>query len=1117
MSRRNVKSKQRSSSSGVVTVVDPERSTVTSIIEPRNEQETLITSVETDHRVVESDVISTSIIAVPSKNERIVAIDKVPLHVEHKGGTRKTLNFELRDGTVRKESASSFKPVRLVVDTESGIVTTDDATAKLITLNREGKELNITLTDPVIVPSTVRKSRNWKEKIKTTIITALLAALLSMTGKPSERCIVHNVPENTPFTHLSSISTAPIPQPHHFFLPELEPLGVATPMAVANTVILDRTNDDIAGGLTHSALTTVQATREAFEMGSVVENVRNNHLIDGLQREIATLRRDFKSSQRELLHTQKNFNNLQEDLSESTDRINELLGEIVHLEQIAEQDAFNTAYQRYNEHQWRLKTSRLHIKAMEDLEKTVSEKNEMIQELRSHTNETLQQLAKIMAMKTQLEIQVIQLDSLNAADKETIDDLKQEVSRQRGIIESLNANVDHLRSYHSLEMERAVQQRNRISQESFERGKSEGLETVAQVRQWELEKHQKELQAIQIEQGKLHDEYYKKGKKEVSEAMTATIATMQQKLRLAQTSVDQFRDWAAPKVRVLHFPNGSYEVSYNIDHISKVAPLMKDYIVTIAKEFEAELNGNAKFETKPKPIVDLKLTQRIITDGLVQRMVGNIKDFFGFSQTRETGRFQMVLIGTTNASDESLPIHYEYVPVNIQDLAPYKEALEKANAVVITTVTATLTETKPVPTTTTVMKNNFVTLSPELSTTTVTKYKDHATAVTPVPTPFTEPVPTTAMVKETPTVTMVSAEEETAMVKDHEPVTTIINIERTPEKVIVERVKVEENEFDRAKTPVITAEHSITSSASPTPTLIVETPETTTVSTTSQTITISPRDPSEPTVTIQSMLPVSIEDVESNLRGQDETQVYVGETEAKSGTMTKVVSHERGSCDSSTGMLGVVNKQLFCVNEFIDWSNYLKRLRMEGSEPPENATQMEKDYVRGQIDIPFKVAAEHAIFAHPDDNPRNEIATLRNRLQRSKRIIEYYRNNQETRSLEEMKQIDPEVFNSMVFFRIMEWSTLKPISASWWPTVLTPLSTEQHAWQTYWENNPNQPAVKVGIQNGQRRPQATDPSLYDRKVNVPNVAPPKVHLPRENKQPVYDYAYSGNYERKMVK
>ena len=790
---------------------------VTTIIKPQKEEEVLITTKNTTGTITESSPISISIIAIPSADERVVAVDEIPFHVIHQGGSYDEIAFTVKP--LSDDPCVKVEPINLVINTRDNTIKTEEASADLLTIAQDGKCLNVTVTNPIIrasrslsgIFSKEKKKGKWKERIKTSIIVVFLAVLLCMTGKPTESCKCTTVPPDTPPSDAPVVSTSIIPQPHNFFLPQLNPLGVTGPLTLANAQILNTMENYVSDILNASAMMTVDAARSAFKMGSVVENVRNDAIIKNLHHDISVLHKDVLFAEIESDNLRKDADYLRMDLEKSSNEMSSLIEKISNFEEKISELGENLLFTEKQLSQERNLVDR-RDSAIANLNSVVQQKNETISDLQHKVEETIQIVSDLIATKTQLEAKVIELDAQNITGENALESLKLEIKDMQNVIDDLKVDIDRGVSFHKSEVVRLETEFLQEEQATYQRGYTEALQVGQNERKQLIEDHKTAMKQLEDGQTVIAHNEYVRGRKEISDAMTGTIATLQQKLTLARRNMDHFLEWSAPHIRVIRHPNNRYEVNYNVEHISRVSPLLKDYIGDVSEQFEAELNGKYT-GLNLHPIIDLKVTQRILTSN---GYAGKLRDFVFGPKTREAGRFEMVLIGTSGQGDAPVQ-YYDYLPLNVNDLGPYREAIERANAITVTTVTTTMTNVKTetmeaVPAT--IIQEKVVTLSPQVATTVVTEYvQPGTTTVTSVPSPFTETVTKSAIVTETPTVVTVTATETTTEVSTATPTPTTVTIVKDPETntITMERVKTEtrtETVTETQTVPTTTTEYS---------------------------------------------------------------------------------------------------------------------------------------------------------------------------------------------------------------------------------------------------------------------------------------------------------------------
>lgn len=206
------------------------------------------------------------------------------------------------------------------------------------------------------------------------------------------------------------------------------------------------------------------------------------------------------------------------------------------------------------------------------------------------------------------------------------------------------------------------------------------------------------------------------------------------------------------------------------------------------------------------------------------------------------------------------------------------------------------------------------------------------------------------------------------------------------------------------------------------------------------TLTITSADPATPSITVQTSIAPIKEDVIANIEGKStETKVAVGENATKDGTMSKIESGEHVSCDSKLGILGkVLTSTIYCVDDYMARTEILKKHRRERTPAPSWAKPHEVDYVNRKQDTPFQETTE-VITKIARDPARMGFTVLR----------EYYGTDSDTRSIKDMMQAEPDVFNKPTFFRYLELKDL-PRGEKGWLRYYP--STQEKQWEELHRN-----------------------------------------------------------------
>lgn len=1034
----------------ISTQVEEAIPSITTTIQSSPHDEVLLTTKSHDFTksTKETDEVAIAIVDASDEHSRTVVVDGKSMQVEFQGSSQSALHYTVVD------EEKNAKPESFVINIEDGTVETADGVSVLVGVGQQDKVTEITITIPV-KKKKKKKKGSFKEKAKTGIIIGLVAILLSMWGKPAEVCKVVTVPLETSNVEIKQ----QIPLPHHFFLPELNPLGINGPLTLANFQILQTMENVVTDVIKTGADQAVRNANYAFRMGGVVENSRNTAYINALRKEILQMRKTLDVTLSESKSISRDNHHLREEISDRSSFIENILLDLSQsYSQIA--DLQKNEDHLYNLLQGVYQSESEALRINKELQRIISDKEDIIRNVKieykdlylelenvrkafrgiqTSYDEATEYIAGLIQFKIDLEVKVANLEASNTVSREHIEDLQKEIIKVTGIVDTLKHEMQHSINFHHQEISRLESEKHQYGKIQYQSGYE------ASTANWEKQindlqqTHTDILKSLKKSNELLQHEEYVRGRKEVSEAIGGQVATLQQKLTAARKNMDTFYKWAAPHIRVIRLPDGKYEVNHNAENISKISPLMKDYIADVAEQFEKDLNGQSSSHGPPA-IVDLKITQRIYTGN---GLVGKLKDALIGPKMKEAARFQMLLVGTSDAgvNDKAPMQYYEYMPIDLNDFVQYKEIMEKAASVSVTTVTTTMTNVKtdtvattvPPVTVPPVTKTSTVTLPPELSTITITESVQPVTyTVISTPSPFTETVTEKAIVTETPSQVTVTATETSTYVSTEQATPTSVFITKEGPTVTVTRTEtVKETE---TATNTVTSERTVIETTTATSTaLVTETATSTSISVTTQTVTITPSDPELPSMSIHKPAPTNIQDV---VNIENETNIFVGENSEGTINVVKTETTERASC--SGGMVGTV---INCVMDYTTRLSILKELRIKNAQPPLWATPRERDYVSHKAYHPF-IDHEDVYFNMVE---KDEHWT---------RIQSYFYDDSIKTPLQDMIK-DPKqenIFNTATFFRAMQlqdlFSKRKKIEG-WWSTSYE----ETPEWKQWMEEN----------------------------------------------------------------
>jgi hypothetical protein len=433
---------------------------------------------------------------------------------------------------------ASLVPNTVVVNTKEGTVTAGGNTVKITKILAQDNQINIQTSD-----SLVQKHKK-KGMSKAVIAHLILTVIMAIFGKSGAQCKIEERPPTDPIPL--------VPEPAHFVMPELNPLGVQGPLTLAGTVIIDKIQSKISTQLT-------QATSDAYKFGSVTANVAKNAIINSIKTQASAskfeLERqiiDNKDIKLENIDLQKRVSELVSDLSDqsklggvSQATINQLNSKLTELEsnEIEKSKNLNSQTQLVND--LSIEVDRLR------LQKVVDESE--IARLLKLRDTSIKESTKIIEEKE---------NSIKFYQNE-LETAKENIRTEYnvlagGLVTQLGKQIDRWRTDH-----------NQLKA---------GVE--ATVKKIEAER----------------DAYRFKWDNWQSDALKVNA---------------DFKEWTQPRFVVTKGKDDRYHVDVDAENLKTVSPLSAIVKETLAKNLESQLNG-ALFTDPIKPSITVDIRQRSV-------------------------------------------------------------------------------------------------------------------------------------------------------------------------------------------------------------------------------------------------------------------------------------------------------------------------------------------------------------------------------------------------------------------------------------------------------------------------------------------------------------------------
>ena len=617
-------------------------------------------------KVKEIANLHASVISIPSRTERIISVDKVPIKVVHHRTEGAKMMYTVEP--LSSEGVPPVAPIPVVLDTSTNTITTKDASVQVNSIRPKGKTMTITTEESTGNVKTT-ESGKLKYKIAITGLSAIIVALLlALSGQQSMQCPV-----------VENAVVGFQPEPLHAMIPELNALGVQGPITFAGMQVLNVVENHMTNKLKDAALNAVEKSKEAFLFGSTVTSIEKQKVIDELRTVIYDIDKNLKESQFEVRELSKETGNLQGQLSDVS-------GQVLELQTVLKNANLSAG-----------QLEALNVKLSNIVE---SQKN-TIKDLQDVNKDITDTLAQTIKDRTTIQSKKLALEQTNEVDKNDLKVLQDRVHALEKVEVGLNNLLKENVKFHKGEI-------------AILKGKLNKMTDAAKiVIKYETEAliktHEDQIAGLESVYSAKVKAAYENGKTEVGKVLNERIDTLQKKLEFAQTNSENFMEWAAPKMRVVE-KDGKFKVEYNLENLNSVAPIPALVLKDIVQKFEEELNQPVRNWfgqdiPQPKPVIDITVTQNVFyRKGWIPESVGWL---FGSSKESTGPRYQMVLVGASAAATSSSSQQYYYMPINVDDLPvvpelkdKIKDLMGKAAIVSAKDITTSVTENNSVPSST---------------------------------------------------------------------------------------------------------------------------------------------------------------------------------------------------------------------------------------------------------------------------------------------------------------------------------------------------------------------------------------------------------------------------------
>ncbi len=624
----------------------------------------------------------TALVVDSDKNKRIITVNDTPLQITvvEKSPESHEVAYVVENLEKREEL-----PVPVVVNTRRGTISTTETETQVASIQEDDEALEITVKPPVkksvsrvalskpkqpiikVVDEQLIQSKSKSSGWKSKVVIAILLALLGSTSKECKLTETKEVQE--------------IFSPHNFVVSALKPLGVENNFMFANTKVLQTVKSAYSDELNRQTVQSIKNSRDAYQFGAIVADVKNTKVINDLRGQIKNLNVELKNVERVKNKLVKESSSIMHSLANADEQLLETV---------------NVSFSTMNTNQ------------LQHMEKIIDNRIASLNDLAINNTKTADTLSDLLSTKFNLQSKMIVLNTENVVDQDTKMKMKEEIEQLQSVI----ANLSKSKNIQNQQFEEEKQKMHKNMNEQIAKLTAEQTEKVDGI----MKQNDK----------KVHESFLR-GRTEMAQAMEKSISSLQQKLNMANKKlVKQTQYETSNLITILQNPGGTFSVKYDKDKFVKTSPILADYVENLAKEVEVGLNSG-KFSEKsiPKTLIDITIDQKMIYRG----WFSSVSDYILGTSKTNSKRFHMVRVAGTDTTPEmnNAPFQsYEYLPIDVSQMPALKEVLQQAAMASVTTKTVTITSvhesTATVTTTATATTTESISLPKETSTVTIKQY-----------------------------------------------------------------------------------------------------------------------------------------------------------------------------------------------------------------------------------------------------------------------------------------------------------------------------------------------------------------------------------------------------------
>lgn len=599
-----------------------------------NKSQDVIFLNDENHIVKKSNILQTktadSEVIFSEKDMNIVLVNDNEVQVVY----NETKNGII-DYTVKIDD--SLNEIDIKVDVNNNILITPNGSVSIqsITENKNGLQVKVSSIDDDFL-----KKKQSSGKIKTTIMTSIIAILIGLLGKTGEKCNIEQISENEALQLK--------PEPWHFIIPEMNPLGVQGPLTLANMQVLQKITSMNQNSVKESS-------DKAFQFATVVEKEKHKKFLENINQDLITVYDKLDIREKTISRLQKITDSLTNIIDQKSSEIKKLLQDLSNSDKkFIETDVENNKILAKIE------------KEKDDLKSQVQNLSLVKKELETVINDKQLDLEKVKTNNL-----LLLQDSTKSG--EIIDNLQKDLRAARKAIE--NNKKDPETEF--LHIDNYLEKKKKYFQDiAYEKGYAYGITQADKKAQIIVEEIKNTLEASKnyLLKENLELKKQQQVKIENEKANLMALATSQEKLVAAQKSLQSFFGWIKPTFVARRLPNKEFVVSYDAENLMKVAPGLKNALPVLVKQAQTSFNKEKYAPTKI--VLEVEYVFAVFR-GVAKNVKGN---------------FLMNLVGTTNTDSKNAPFQdFHYVIDEINNNEPAIVTTSKITTTIISTHTDPVT------------------------------------------------------------------------------------------------------------------------------------------------------------------------------------------------------------------------------------------------------------------------------------------------------------------------------------------------------------------------------------------------------------------------------------------